>query len=100
MKYGRKDAKAYSRENMKGIWAAALTPFTQDFKIDEKGFRRNLAPLDGTIWGSTGVFIGGKQGEFFSMSVAERKRSSKSRSMQQRKRGRRSCRAPTRIWTW
>ena len=73
MKYGRKDAKAYSRENMKGVWAAALTPFTQDFKIDEKGFAGNLAHWKNDL-GVDGVFIAGKQGEFFSMSVPERKR--------------------------
>lgn len=26
MKYAKKDAKAYARAHMKGIWAAALTP--------------------------------------------------------------------------
>jgi 4-hydroxy-tetrahydrodipicolinate synthase len=73
MKYAKKDAKAYSRATMKGIWAAALMPFKSDFSIDEEGFRRNL-----TYWaddlGVDGVFIAGKQGEFFSMSVDERKR--------------------------
>lgn len=73
MKYTKKDAKAYSRATMKGIWAAALMPFKQDFSIDEEGFRRNL-----TYWaddlGVDGVFIAGKQGEFFSMSLDERKR--------------------------
>jgi 4-hydroxy-tetrahydrodipicolinate synthase len=73
MKYGRSDAKAYSREHMKGVWAAALTPFTQDFKIDEKGFASNLAHWSNDL-GIDGVFIAGKQGEFFSMSVPERKR--------------------------
>jgi 4-hydroxy-tetrahydrodipicolinate synthase len=74
MKYSKHDAKAYSRERMTGIWAAALTPFLPaDLAIDEDGFRRNL-------WHWTrdlkvdGVFVAGKQGEFFSMSVAERKR--------------------------
>jgi 4-hydroxy-tetrahydrodipicolinate synthase len=73
MKYGRKDAKAYSREHMKGVWAAALTPFTQDLKIDEKGFAGNLDHWKNDL-GIDGVFIAGKQGEFFSMSVPERKR--------------------------
>jgi 4-hydroxy-tetrahydrodipicolinate synthase len=73
MKYGRKDAKAYSREHMKGVWAAALTPFTQDLQIDEKGFAGNLEHWSKDL-GIDGVFIAGKQGEFFSMSVPERKR--------------------------
>ena len=45
MKYRRSDAKEYARVHMKGIWAAALMPFGQDLSIDEKGFRREPAPL-------------------------------------------------------
>lgn len=73
MKYGKKDAKAYSREHMKGVWAAGLTPFTPDLKIDEAGFTRNLEHWSNDL-GIDGVFIAGKQGEFFSMSLPERKR--------------------------
>ncbi len=73
MRYQKKDAKAYSRKTMRGIWAAALTPFTPSLALDEDGFRSNL-----THWvddlGIEGVFVTGKQGEFFSMSIAERKR--------------------------
>ncbi len=74
MKYARKDAKSYARANMKGIWAAALTPFRADGALDEDGFRRNIAHWTGEL-GIDGLFIAGKQGEFFSMSVDERKRS-------------------------
>ncbi|RYE85346.1 MAG: dihydrodipicolinate synthase family protein, partial [Hyphomicrobiales bacterium] len=74
MKYARKDAKAYTRANMKGIWAAALTPFTQSLAIDEDGFRENVRHWTDDL-GIDGLFIAGKQGEFFSMSVEERKRS-------------------------
>ena len=42
MKYAKKDAKAYARAHMKGIWAAALTPFTQSLAVDEDGFRQNI----------------------------------------------------------
>jgi 4-hydroxy-tetrahydrodipicolinate synthase len=73
MKYSRKEAKAWSREHMKGIWAAALTPFTPDLAIDEAGFRRNMRHWTKEL-GIEGLFISGKQGEFFSMSLAERKR--------------------------
>lgn len=73
MKYSRKDAKDYARQNFKGVWAAALTPFHADLSIDEAGFRKNLAHWT-TDLGVDGVFIAGKQGEFFSMSVPERKR--------------------------
>ncbi len=73
MKYSRSDAKSYSRAHMKGIWAAALTPFSPDLAIDEAGFRRNLRHWVDDL-GIDGVFVCGKQGEFFSMSVEERKR--------------------------
>jgi 4-hydroxy-tetrahydrodipicolinate synthase len=73
MKYTRKDAKAYSRQTMKGIWAAALTPFTPSLAVDEDGFRRNVDHWIDDLK-IDGFFIAGKQGEFFSMSVDERKR--------------------------
>lgn len=73
MTYSRNDAKAYARENLRGIWAAAQTPFAPDRAIDEAGLRRNLRHWVDDL-GVDGVFVSGKQGEFFSMSLAERKR--------------------------
>ena len=73
MAYRRRDAKDYAREHFKGIWAAALTPFAPDGAIDEAGLRRNLRHWTEDL-GIDGVFVSGKQGEFFSMSLAERKR--------------------------
>ena len=73
MDYRRSDAKAYAMEHMKGIWAAALLPFTEDHRIDEDGFRENIRHWTQDL-GIEGLFISGKQGEFFSMSIEERKR--------------------------
>ncbi|AMS42895.1 dihydrodipicolinate synthetase [Aminobacter sp. Y103A] len=73
MKYDKKTAKAHSRATMKGIWAAALMPFKDDLSIDEDGFRSNVDHWIGDL-GIDGFFIAGKQGEFFSMSLDERKR--------------------------
>jgi len=73
MKYSRKDAKAHSRATMRGIWAAALMPFRAEGSIDEDGFRANMDHWIDDL-GIDGFFIAGKQGEFFSMSVEERKR--------------------------
>jgi 4-hydroxy-tetrahydrodipicolinate synthase len=73
MRYAKHDAKAYARAHMTGIWAAALQPFRADLSLDEEGFRRNLCHWVGDL-GVDGVFVGGKQGEFFAMSVPERKR--------------------------
>ena len=41
MEYKKSEAKDFSRENMRGIWAAALNPFTENLQIDEIGFRKN-----------------------------------------------------------
>ena len=73
MKYRRDEAKAHARANMKGIWAAALQPFKADLSIDETGMRSNIRHWVEDL-GIDGVFIAGKQGEFFSMTVEERKR--------------------------
>ncbi len=58
---------------MTGIWAAALMPFTQDHRIDEDGFRENVRHWTQDL-DIEGLFISGKQGEFFSMNIEERKR--------------------------
>lgn len=73
MKYTRKNAKSHARANMRGIWAAALTPFHEDGRIDEDAFRANMEHWIEDL-GIDGFFVAGKQGEFFSMSVQERKR--------------------------
>lgn len=73
MDYSRADAKAYARANLTGIWAAQLTPFTSDLSLDEDGLERNIGHWTEDL-GIAGLFVGGKQGEFFSMSVQERKR--------------------------
>ena len=73
MGYSRGEAKEYARERLKGIWAATLTPFGADLRFDEAGWRRNLRhwyrELD-----IRGLFVNGKQGEFASMTPAERMR--------------------------
>ncbi len=73
MKYTRGDAKAYAMANMNGIWAAALMPFTEDLRPDEEGFRENIRHWTQDL-GIEGLFIAGKQGETYSMSLDERKR--------------------------
>lgn len=73
MKYSRLDAKDYAREHMRGIWAAALNPFNADFSLNEQGLRANIRHWVDDL-DIQGLFIAGKQGEFFSMSLEERKR--------------------------
>lgn len=73
MNYAKSEAKDYAREHMRGIWAASLNPFAEDLSFDEAGFRRNIHHWVDDL-GIAGLFICGKQGEFFSMSLEERKR--------------------------
>ena len=73
MKYSKHEAKAHARENMTGIWAAALNPFKEDLSLDEAGLRSNIRHWIDDL-DIKGLFIAGKQGEFFSMSLEERKR--------------------------
>src|SRR3970282_2910122 len=73
MHYRRQDAKAHARRHLRGIWAATLTPFTPDLRLDEAGWRRHLRHWYREL-GIAGLFVNGKQGEFYAMTVDERKR--------------------------
>ena len=74
MNYTRADAMDYAHHKLQGIWAAATQPFTaDDLSLDEAGFRKNLRHWADEL-NIRGVFVGGKQGEYFSMSLDERKR--------------------------
>ena len=66
-------AKADARQRLTGVWAATLTPFDDDLSLDEDGWRANLRHWYGEL-GIRGLFVNGKQGEFASMTVDERKR--------------------------
>lgn len=72
-RYGRHEAKAYARERLRGIWAATLTPFAADLSFDPRAWRANVRHWLRDL-GIRGLFVNGKQGEFASMTVAERKR--------------------------
>ncbi|WGI23311.1 dihydrodipicolinate synthase family protein [Amylibacter sp. IMCC11727] len=72
MKYEKHQAKEYSRDTMRGIWAAALNPFDDQHNFDEAGLRKNIRHWIDDL-GIQGLFVAGKQGEFWSMSLQERK---------------------------
>ena len=74
LQYSKSEAQAYAKAHFTGVWAATLTPFRVDGSFDEAGFGANLQHWGGQL-GVAGLFVSGKQGEFFSMSVPERKRS-------------------------
>jgi 4-hydroxy-tetrahydrodipicolinate synthase len=74
LNYSKTEAQAYAKAHFTGVWAATLTPFAADGSVDEAGFAANMEHWIGQL-GVSGLFVSGKQGEFFSMSVPERKRS-------------------------
>jgi 4-hydroxy-tetrahydrodipicolinate synthase len=67
------EAKSRARTELQGIWAATLTPFAADLSLDEAGWRSNVRHWYRDL-AIRGLFVNGKQGEFASMSVGERKR--------------------------
>jgi 4-hydroxy-tetrahydrodipicolinate synthase len=73
MKYTRSEAREFARAHLSGVWAATPTPFAEDLSLDVRGFEKNLRHWTDNLL-VDGFFIGGKQGEFFSMSIPERKR--------------------------
>lgn len=72
VKYKKTEAKEYAHEHLRGIFAASMTPFRADGTTDEDGLRSNLRHWIDDL-AIAGLFINGKQGEFFSMTLAERK---------------------------
>ena len=73
MNYRCDEARKHALANLRGIWAAALQPFKSDLSLDEEGMRSNIRHWVEDL-GIDGVFVAGKQGEYFSMTLEERKR--------------------------
>ena len=73
MNYRKADAKAASRAQFRGVWAAVTTPFTPDLGIDEAGLRANMRHLTRNLK-VDGVFCTGVMGEFWALTKAERQR--------------------------
>ena len=66
-------AKELAFEKVRGLWVAIPTPFTDELEIDEAGIRRSVDYyIDGL--GVDGIFCGGVMGEFWSMTIDERRR--------------------------
>ncbi len=66
-------AKELAFEKVRGLWVAIPTPFTDDLEIDEPAIRRSIDHyIEGL--GVDGIFCGGVMGEFWSMTIEERRR--------------------------
>ncbi|MFQ5894522.1 MAG: dihydrodipicolinate synthase family protein [Nitrospinota bacterium] len=73
MEYTPSEAKAYCRARMKGVWAALTTPFTPSGELDEAGLRSNVRTCIEELK-IDGFFCGGLMGEYWSLTLAERRR--------------------------
>jgi 4-hydroxy-tetrahydrodipicolinate synthase len=70
--YTKREAKEWARNNMHGHWSTAITPFTPDGEIDPAGIKSNM-----DYWlklGGQGIGITWLTGEFWSLTIEERKR--------------------------
>ncbi len=66
-------AKQLAREKVRGLWIAIPTPFTESGIIDEEALRASVEYyIDGLK--VDGIYCGGVMGEFWALTVAERKR--------------------------
>jgi 4-hydroxy-tetrahydrodipicolinate synthase len=67
-------AKALAREKVQGLWIAIPTPFTPDANhVDEDALLAGVEHYIDTLK-VEGIFCGGVMGEFWSLTMAERKR--------------------------
>lgn len=70
---GLSRAKQTAFEKVRGLWIAIPTPFDEAGAIDEKALARSVDYyIDGL--GVDGIFCGGVMGEFWSMTLDERRR--------------------------
>ena len=73
MDYAKREAKAFARQHMNGLWSAIPYPFRQDQELDEPGLVQDLNYAIETL-GISGFYMGGIINEFWSLTVEERKR--------------------------
>ena len=73
MRYDRSQAKSFGKTHMRGIWAAIPYPFTQTGELDEAGLRKDIRHYIDVLK-IDGFFCGGLIGEFWSLTMEERRR--------------------------
>ncbi|MFQ5808841.1 MAG: dihydrodipicolinate synthase family protein, partial [Armatimonadota bacterium] len=67
MNYEKSEAKEYTRERMKGIWAAIPCAFTEEGEMDEEAVRRDMRCYIDELE-IDGFFCGGLVSEFWSLT--------------------------------
>ncbi|MGH7777811.1 MAG: dihydrodipicolinate synthase family protein [Candidatus Dormibacterales bacterium] len=73
MKYTKAEAKEYAKEKIQGIFSAFCLPETPEGEIDEPGLRHDIRHYVDVI-GAGGLYVHGFYGNFWLLTVAERKR--------------------------
>jgi 4-hydroxy-tetrahydrodipicolinate synthase len=72
MRYKRREAKAWGRENLVGQWTTMVTPFTPEDELDEEGLAANVEHV--LRLGTHGLGFSWNMGEFWSLTRDERLR--------------------------
>jgi len=70
--YTKNEAKEWARSFLVGQWSTLVTPFDENGLIDEKGLRNNIEYIKSL--GTNGAGCSWGMGEFWSLSINERKR--------------------------
>jgi 4-hydroxy-tetrahydrodipicolinate synthase len=73
MKYSRNDAKDYAKQQLVGIFSAFCLPETPDGEVDEAGLRRDIRHYIDVIRVG-GLYVHGFYGNFWLLTIDERKR--------------------------
>jgi len=68
------DAKSLARERVRGLWIAIPTPFTDDGRQVDEDLLRGAVEHYIDVLGVDGIFCGGVMGEFWALSLEERRR--------------------------
>jgi 4-hydroxy-tetrahydrodipicolinate synthase len=67
------DSKAFARETVHGLWIAIPTPFTADGALDDDTLATSVEHYIAKLE-VDGIFCGGVMGEFWALTMEERKR--------------------------
>lgn len=73
MRYTKSEAKEYAKEKLRGIFSAFCLPETPDGEIDEAGLRHDINHYINVIRAS-GLYVHGFYGNFWLLTVPERRR--------------------------
>ncbi|MGH7775614.1 MAG: dihydrodipicolinate synthase family protein [Candidatus Dormibacterales bacterium] len=72
-KYSRQEAKAYAKEELRGIFSAFCLPERSEGGVDEEGLRRDIGHYLDVVRAS-GLYVHGFYGNFWLLTSAERRR--------------------------